>query len=309
MEKGILTLADGAKFEGFLAGAPLAAAGTVVFNTAMTGWPEMLTDPAAAGLIIVLTYPLVGNYGVSGVGLESNKVWAAGVVVTDLSPEPSHWNARESLGKWLTEQGVPILTGVDTRALAKHLRDHGSQQGTITGASEKAAPKKYTAETGTTGSGTRKVTLVDCGCAESLISAIEGTVTRVTPDHDFTQDGADLIIIAGGAGEPSDYPEVITNLKKAIKQNTPVEGRNMGHLLLAQAAGAKLTRLKFGHHGSNQPVLKEGTNTALITRQSHLWAVDAASLPDGWVATHRNLNDSSNEGIKHISKPFSSTQF
>ncbi len=309
MKKAILTLDDGAAFEGFLEGATeMGASGMVVFNTSMAGYPELLTDPASAGKIVVMTYPLIGNYGVSGVGLESAKVQAAALVVTDLSPEPSHWNAKMSLGKWLAEQGVPILTGVDTRALAKHLRDHGAQGGRIEG---EISEHKWTPVVETRGSGAKKITLVDCGVAESLVEALakDATVSRVSPDHDFAGDGADLIVVAGNAGDPHDYKKTIENLRGSLNNNTPLMGIGHGHLLIALAAGAKLERLKFGHHGSNQPVQKTGTNTVFITRQNHLWAVDVKTLPADWELTHENLNDRSNEGMKHRSKPFTSTQF
>lgn len=307
-----LRLDDGTEFHGFLFGSPAAVSGQVVFNTAMTGYPETLTDPSSAGQIVVMTYPLIGNYGISGLGLESEGVQAAGLVVADFSPEPSHWNARESLGKWMKEQGLVGLTGVDTRALAKHLRDHGAQGGRIVGEGlEPAAERKYTPIEKTYGTGNRRVTLVDCGCANSLADMLSAgsTVRRVLPGHDFTQDGHDLIVVAGGAGDPHEYTKTIEHLRKALMGDTPIVGVGHGHLLLALAAGAKLTRLKYGHHGHNQPVLVTGTNTALITRQNHLWAVDASTLPQGWEPTHENLNDRTNEGLRHISKPFSSTQF
>jgi carbamoyl-phosphate synthase small subunit len=310
--RATLVLDDGTQFPGFQFGAPVAANGTVVFNTAMTGYPETLTDPASAGQIIVMTYPLIGNYGISGVGLESGRVQAAGLVVTDFSPEPSHWNARESLEQWMKEQGLAGLTGVDTRALAKHLRDHGVQNGRLVAEGlQPAAQREYEPVEGVYGEGARRVTLVDCGCANSLVEmlAADSTVRRVLPGHDFTADAHDLIVVAGGAGDPHSYTKTIEHLRKALAGDTPIVGVGHGHLLMALAAGAKLTRLKYGHHGHNQPVLVTGTNTALITRQNHLWAVDAATLPAPWEATHENLNDHTNEGMKHNTKPFHSTQF
>ncbi len=310
--RATLKLDDGTQFHGFLFGAPVAAAGEVIFNTAMTGYPETLTDPASAGQIVVMTYPLIGNYGISGVGLESDRVQAAGLVVAAFSPEPSHWNARESLEEWMKEQGLVGLTGVDTRALAKHLRDHGAQGGLIVAEGlQPAVERKYEPVEKVYGEGGRRITLVDCGCANSLVDmiAMDSTVRRVKPDHDFSKDEHDLIVIAGGAGDPRSYTETIEHLRKALTGSTPIVGIGHGHLLLALAAGAKLTQLKYGHHGHNQPVLVTGTNTALITRQNHLWAVDASTLPAGWEATHENLNDHTNEGIKHTSKPFRSTQF
>ncbi len=310
--RATLILDDGTQFPGFLFGAPTAASGQVIFNTAMTGYPETLTDPASVGRIIVMTYPLIGNYGISGVGLESDRVQAAGLVVTDFSPEPSHWNAKESLVQWMKEQGLTGLTGVDTRALAKHLRDNGSQGGRIV--AEGLAPaveREYKPVEKIYGNGKRRITLVDCGCANSLVDMLvaDSTVHRVLPEYDFTSGEHDLIVVAGGAGDPHSYMKAIEHLRKVLTGNTPIIGVGHGHLLLALAAGAKLVRLKYGHHGHNQPVLVTGTNTALITRQNHLWAVDASTLPAGWEATHENLNDHTNEGIKHMSKPFASTQF
>lgn len=310
--RGSLVLDDGAQFHGFLFGAETAVSGQVIFNTAMTGYPETLTDPASAGHIVVMTYPLIGNYGISGVGLESDRVQAAALVVTDLSPEPSHWNAHQNLDGWLKEQGVPGLTGIDTRALAKHLRENGSQRGRIVaeGLAE-TEERTYKPVTGTYGNGPRKVLLVDCGCANSLVDMLakDSTVERVLPDHDLSKGGYDLIVVAGGAGDPHTYNNTVENLREAMKGETPIVGIGHGHLLMALAAGAKLTQLKYGHHGHNQPVIVKGTNTALITRQNHLWAVDPGTLPEGWAATHENLNDGTNEGISHISKPFSTTQF
>ncbi len=311
-KRATLILDDGTQFPGFLFGAPAATSGQVVFNTAMTGYPETLTDPASEGCIVVMTYPLIGNYGISGIGMESDGVQAAAVVVTDFSPEPSHWNARENFEEWLREHGIPGLTGVDTRALAKHLREHGAQGGRIVAEGlPEAKTREYRPTEKTHGNGKRRVTLVDCGCANSLVEELakDATVHLVSPDHDFTAGEHDMVIIAGNAGDPGKYSKTIDYIRKAMTSGTPIFGIGHGHLLMAMAAGAKVIRLRAGHHGHNQPVMVEGTNTVLMTRQNHLWAVDTATLPIGWESTHHNLNDGTNEGMRHTTKPLRSTQF
>lgn len=308
--RATLTLDDGTPFGGFLFGAPLRAEGTVVFNTAMAGYPELLSDPALSGCIAVLTYPSVGNCGVNKEWLESAGAQVQAIVVTDYSPEPSHWNTERDFESWLVAEGVTGMTGVDTRALAKHLREHGAQNGRIEAEGlGQARAKTYTPIEGTTGSGSKKITLVDCGVTNSLVKMLgeKATVKRVKPDHDFTQDGADMIVVAGGAGDPHEYRQTIETLRKALQNKTPIHGFEHGHLLMALAAGANLQRLVYGHHGHNQPVI--AGNKVEITHQNHLWAVDAQSLPTGWEATMSNLNDKTNEGMRHTTLPFSSTQF
>jgi carbamoyl-phosphate synthase small subunit len=325
---GRLVLEDGTVFRGRTFGFPAAVAGEVVFNTGMVGYPETLTDPSYRGQILVLTYPLVGNYGVparsAADGLdspfESETIQVAGLVVADTTT-PSHWSAAQSLGQWLHEHAVPGLSGVDTRALTKRLRDRGVMLGKLLRGDEDLelrdpnrenlvaqvsvkAPVSY-------GSGPR-VVLVDCGCKTSIIRSLVSrglAVLRVPWDHDFLDEEFQGVVLSNGPGDPKTCGPTIEHIRRAMDRNVPIFGICLGHQLLALAAGGDTYKLKFGHRGQNQPCLRAGTSRCYITSQNHGYAVDERSLGDDWIPWFQNLNDGTNEGVRHRTRPFVSVQF
>lgn len=325
-----LILEDGTVISGTSFGYEKSIAGEVVFNTAMTGYPESLTDPSYKGQILVSTYPLIGNYGVPAEKLqnnlltdfESSKIQISGFVISDYSPEYSHWNANQSLGDWLKQNKIPGIFGVDTRALTKILREKGTMLGKIV-IDEKEIefydPNKdnlvaqvSTKEVETYGEGENKILLVDCGVKNNIIRELikrNSTVKRVPWDYDFSNEEFDGLFITNGPGDPVKCQATIEHLSKSLKKETPIFGICLGNQLMALAAGAKSYKLKYGHRSHNQPVLLNGTDKAYITSQNHGFAIDNSTLPDEWEPLFINLNDNTNEGMKHKTKPFFSTQF
>jgi len=295
--------------------------GEVVFNTGMVGYTESLTDPSYSGQILCLTYPLVGNYGVPP-AFESSRIQAAALVVSELAGEYSHAMAEKSLPTWLREQGIPCLSGIDTRALTKRLRTRGCMLGRIVVDAEEAPfedpnLRNLVADVSCTTrivypGGAKSVVLVDCGAKGSIVKELHArglTVIRVPWDHDFLAEDYDALFVSNGPGDPAACGAAIGNLKRALQGTKPVMGICLGHQLMALAAGASTYKLKFGHRGHNQPCLEEGTRRCFITSQNHGYAVDTATLPEGWEAWFTNANDGSNEGMRHRSKPFLSVQF
>jgi carbamoyl-phosphate synthase small subunit len=321
MKSAHLLLEDGAVFTGRLHGAARSAGGEVVFNTGMVGYTESLTDPSYRGQILVLTYPLVGNYGVPP-HFESARIQAAALVVSELAHEYSHAAARKSLPQWLAEQGIPCLAGVDTRALAKRLRSRGCMPGRIVVDGEKtelldtengvAAVSTPSVIRGRSPNPSKTVILVDCGAKGSIARHLEQRalrVIRVPWDYDFLAEDFDGVVVSNGPGDPTDCRETVVHLRRALGLNRPILGICLGHQLLALAAGASTYKLKFGHRGHNQPCIEEGTRRCYITSQNHGYAVDEATLPAGWHPWFRNANDGSNEGMRHSTRPFMSVQF
>jgi carbamoyl-phosphate synthase small subunit len=325
-----IVLKDGTELKGKSFGYEKSIAGEIVFNTAMTGYPESLTDPSYKGQILVLTYPLIGNYGVPGVDLEdklhkffeSHAMHISGLIVTDYSFEYSHWNAQGSLSKWLKDYQIPGLFGVDTRLLTKHLRESGTMLGKIIFNDEKIDfydPNKENVvsqvsikEKEVYGEGKYKILLIDCGVKNNIIRSLikrDATVIRVPWDYDFNNDDYDGLFITNGPGDPVYCDATIQNVSKALEKDAPILGICMGNHILGLAAGAKTYKLKYGHRSHNQPVIKKGTQDAFITSQNHGFAVDNESLPNDWEPLFLNLNDQTNEGIRHKTKPFFSSQF
>ena len=327
-----LILEDGTQFQGYSFGARVPVSGEVVFNTAMSGYPESLTDPSYRGQILVLTYPLIGNYGVPGDTIEngllkffeSEMIHVKALVVSDYSFKYSHWNAVKSLDEWLRENNVPGIYGVDTRQITKIIRERGVMLGKVVpeGAEEPAEftdpnLKNLVAEVScrdinTYGSGDMKIVLVDCGCKYNIIRCLVdrgATVVRVPWDYDFTQIDYDGVMLSNGPGDPQQCGATVTNIKKAMAVGKPIFGICLGNQLLSIAAGATTFKLKYGHRSHNQPALMVGTNTTVITSQNHGFAVDTATLEEGWEPYFINLNDGTSEGIRHKSKPFFSVQF
>jgi carbamoyl-phosphate synthase small subunit len=326
-----LILDDGTVFEGRSFGSEKAGAGEVVFNTAMVGYPESLTDPSYLGQILVVTFPLVGNYGVpdntftNGISdfYESEKIQVNGLIISDYSHEYSHWNAKKSLGEWLKENDVPGIYGIDTRELTKILREKGSMKGKIVfnGADETGfydpnienqVAIASCKEVITYGNGKKKVVLVDCGVKHNIIRCLikhDITLIRVPWDYDFNRLEWDGLFISNGPGNPDFCEETVKNIRKAMEGNKPICGICMGNQLLSKAGGATIYKLKYGHRSHNQPVKMANSNKCFITSQNHGFAVANASLGPDWEPLFINLNDGTNEGIRHKSKPFFSAQF
>jgi carbamoyl-phosphate synthase small subunit len=325
-----LILHDGTTFEGYSFGFRRAIAGEVVFNTAMSGYPESLTDPSYQGQILTLTYPLIGNYGVPPMVREHNllkyyeseKIHISGLIISEYSYESSHWNAWSKLSTWLIEQKIPALGGIDTRALTKRLREKGSMPGKIVFGGqdlEFADPNTSnlvaevsTKEVITYGSGKYKIALVDCGVKFNIIRKLlerDTTIIRIPWDYDHTKLEYDGLFISNGPGDPKQCKTTVENIAKTYELGKPVFGICLGNQLMALAAGGDTYKLKYGHRSHNQPVLQKGTNRCFITSQNHGYATLTESLGNEWEEYFVNINDNTNEGIRHKSKPFFSTQF
>lgn len=336
MKKATLRLQDGTEFQGYAFGADSATSGEVVFNTAMAGYPESMTDPSSAGQIMVLTYPLVGGYGVPSTEateanslrsfMESEKIWVKALVVGDYSPEFSHWNAKESLGNWMKREGIPGITGVDTRQLTKLLRDKGTMTGTIIPEGAGEAPKAEEVEAAevsckevityqpTATPINKRVVVVDCGVKHSIIKYLLGCgieVVRVPWNYDFNELSFDALFLADGPGNPTACTATVENIKKflAAPAVRPCMGICMGNQLLALAAGATTSKLKYGHHGHSIPVREVGGTKCYVTTQNHNYAVNASGLSGDWEEWFTNMNDGSCEGIRHKQNPWCGVQF
>ena len=352
MREARLILDDGSLFVGQSFGYDAPTAGEVVFNTAMTGYPESLTDPSYAGQILVTTFPLIGNYGVpdTGVGdnglplfMESERIHAKALVVADYSETYSHWNAKESLAAWLKREKIPGITGIDTRRLTKVLRENGVMMGRIVINSqftihnsqlnskedygsvnwvEQVSCKEvitYKAESilsplTSNLSPLKRVVLVDCGVKSNIIRCLirRGIeVVRVPWDYDFNQLAFDGLFLANGPGDPEQCGKTVEHIRTFLnnKEIKPCMGICLGNQLLARAAGAKTYKLKYGHRSHNQPVQQVGTTRCFITSQNHGYAVDDSTLPADWEPLFVNMNDGSNEGIRHKTNPWMSAQF
>lgn len=335
MKNVTLLLSDGTKFHGKSFGYEAPVAGEVVFNTAMMGYPESLTDPSYAGQLMTLTYPLVGNYGVPPFSfeenglptyMESDKIHASAIIVSDYCETYSHWNANESLASWLQREKVPGITGIDTRELTKVLRNHGVMMGKIIFDDEPnnipeanyeginfvdrvscKEIKRYNE------GASKKVVLVDCGVKANIIRCLINRgveVIRVPWNYDYTNMQFDGLFLANGPGDPDTCEEAVAILKKFMSSTTkPICGICMGNQLLAKAGGATIYKLKYGHRSHNQPVRMVGTEQCFITSQNHGYAVDAKTLGSDWEELFVNMNDGSNEGIRHKHRPWFSSQF
>lgn len=307
------------------AGQTAVALGEVVFNTGMVGYVESLTDPSYAGQILVFTYPLIGNYGVSERATwESDKIQVSGVVMSQLALHHSNYSAKHGFFDWLIEQHIPFLIDVDTREVTKTLRSNGVIPGAIA-LGEKPSqfeefanihwvkqvsiktPQYYGAE-----SHTKTIIVIDCGIKENIIRNLLKfpiRIKRVPYNYDFTQEHYDGVFISNGPGDPKHCDETIQILKKVIQQQKPIFGICLGTQLLALAVGAETYKLPFGHRSQNQPCLHLTSQRCYLTSQNHSYAVDEKTLPSDWKILFKNLNDNSIEGIEHESLPFFAVQF
>jgi carbamoyl-phosphate synthase small subunit len=332
----VLELEDGTTFEGQSFGAMRSVAGEVVFNTGMVGYPETLTDPSYCGEILVCTYPLIGNYGVPDPGdrarpdgldepFESSRIHIEGLIVADYSPQYSHWSAGRSLSEWLKGAGVPALTGIDTRALTKRLREQGTMLGVIRFGDGRIdfrdpnqenlvsqvsieAPQLYAPA----GAARRRMVLLDCGTKHNIIRSLlarGSEVLRVPWDWDLTSERFDGLVLSNGPGDPKMATQAIEQVRGALERDTPTFGICLGHQLLALAIGADTYKLKYGHRSQNQPVNECGTNRCFVTSQNHGYAVNNDTLPQDWRPWFVNLNDQTSEGLRHAWAPFRSVQF
>ena len=328
-----LRLANGMEFKGYSFGYEHSCDGEVVFSTAMVGYPESLTDPSYSGQILCVTYPLIGNYGVPDEGVdewgisknfESEKIHVRGLVISDYSAKYSHWDAVKSLGRWLEEQKIPGIYGVDTREITKVLRENGSMLGMIVPDGEtKNFPvpdpnlENQVAvvsckEVIRYGHGDKKVVLVDCGVKHNIIRCFlkRGVeIIRVPWDYDFNTLDYDGLFISNGPGNPEFCDITVRHIREAMTKGKPIFGICMGNQLLCKAGGASTYKLKYGHRSHNQPVRMVGTNKCFITSQNHGFAVDNKTLGKDWEPLFINMNDGTNEGIRHKSLPFFSAQF
>jgi carbamoyl-phosphate synthase small subunit len=298
--------------------------GEVVFNTGMTGYVESLTDPSYSGQILVFTYPLIGNYGVSSESTwESKTIHVKGVVMSELAANYSSHSAEQSLAEWLIKRNIPCLVGVDTRALTKRLRTHGVIPGAITPRDNKPTRFEKFSEIDWVrrasikepvmyGSGDKLIIAVDCGMKENIIRCLSQypmRIKRVPYNYDFSEEEFDGVFISNGPGDPIHCQETTAILKKALLREKPTFGICLGTQLLALAVGAKTYKLPFGHRGQNQPCQDVMTGRCYLTSQNHSYAVDETTLPKDWRVSFRNLNDQSVEGIEHNTLPFFAVQF
>lgn len=321
---GMLVLEDGTEFEGLSFGYEQACAGEVVFSTGMVGYPEAFTDASFKGQILVLTYPLLGNYGVPEAELwEDECIHISGLIVSNYIDTPSHHQSRMTLGEWLGQQHIPALEIKDTRLLTQHIRTHGAMLGKIVfdedipfhdPNQENLIAQVSTNTLSESGSGSKTLALIDCGAKRSILHCLHKRNVRVVtvpwdwnlfaPQNLFHFDG---ILVSNGPGNPKHAQATIRTLRIALENNIPTLGICMGNQLVTLAAGGETEKMKFGHRSQNQPCLLQNTRRCYITTQNHGFVV--ADVPAGFEPWFINANDGSNEGIKHASKPFMSVQF
>jgi carbamoyl-phosphate synthase small subunit len=326
-------LEDGTEYAGFSFGAAESRAGEVVFTTGMAGYPQSLTDPSFRGQILVFTYPLQGNYGVPKSSkdvlnspFESGSVHVSGVVVAEECTAPSHWASGQSLGGWLTQNRVPGLHGIDTRALTRRLREQGVMRGKIlvdgsadvtfdSGVIEHPVAEvscKTIEQTATKGTAPH-VVLVDCGVKANILRCLLARgvrVTRVPWNCDLSEiSDFDGLFLSNGPGDPKVCGKTIAMVRHAFSLEKPIFGVCLGVQIMALAAGGDTYKLPYGHRGQNQPCIEVGTGRCYITSQNHGYAVRLESLPRDWEPWFINANDGTVEGIRHREKPFYAVQF
>ncbi|XP_022255576.1 CAD protein-like [Limulus polyphemus] len=335
--KAHLILEDGSVFSGTIFGKECSVSGEVVFQTGMVGYVESLTDPSYHAQILVLTYPLIGNYGVpantndeNGISkvFESHQIWPSGLIIGQLSERYSHWNSSQSLSDWLEANGIPGIQGIDTRELTKKIREKGTMLGKIILEGTDPAsipfndsnmrnlvqevsikiPKVFNPK------GSPRIMVVDCGMKYNQLRCLvdrNASVEVVPWNHPLDSKEFDGLFLSNGPGDPTFCDVTIKNLKRVLLEDKPkpVFGICLGHQLIALAIGAKTYKMKYGNRGHNQPCIYHDTKLCCITSQNHGFTVDATTLPSDWSPLFTNANDKTNEGIVHNSKPFFSVQF
>lgn len=330
-----LILEDGSGFKGTAFGADKEISGEVVFSTGMVGYPEALTDSSYTGQLLVLTYPLIGNYGVPGyqkkngvfTSFESASIKVRGLIVSSYVDQYSHWEAKKSLDSWLNEEGIPAIAGVDTRLLTIKLREKGVMLGGIfrslqSQTSRFEDPNKDNLVSRVSikkprilGKGKKKVLVLDCGIKEGILANLikrDVSVLQVPWDFDPFENNLnsfDGVLISNGPGDPKMVKKTVTTVKRLMNKKVPLLGICLGNQILALASGADTYKMKFGHRSHNQPVELCGTRRCFLTTQNHGFAIKENSLTSGWQLWFKNLNDRTIEGIKHKTLPFISVQF
>ncbi len=342
---GLLVLEDGSVFKGRSFGAEGESAGEIVFNTSMTGYQEILYDPSYCGQLVMMTYPLIGNYGVNAEDNESEKLWLQGFIVKEYTGPPSNWRSREPLDQLLKRQGIVAIDQVDTRLLTKKIREQGAMQAILSTRTEdvdlllerlKKTPslvgRDLVSEVTTSGfyawkngeksvldaegqSSEAHVVVYDFGVKYNILNMLSALKCRVTVVPANTSADAllalnpDGILLSNGPGDPEGVPYAIKNVKALLVSKKPIFGICLGHQILALALGAKCSKMKFGHHGGNQPVMDLATKRVQITAQNHGFEIDLSEIKDEVEVTHINLNDKTLEGLRHRKLPVSSVQY
>jgi len=331
IRESLLVLADGTTFEGEAIGADVGvAAGEVVFNTVLSGYQEVITDPSYAGQIITFTYPHIGNYGVAAADDEARRPFCRGVVIRDLARRHSSWRSDGDLDAFLRRHGLAGIAGVDTRRLTRHLRDAGAMPGAFGPADETTLKAAAIAEPGTdgvdlvaqvttpqpytAGDGPYRVVAYDFGIKATMVRHLGAIATvevvpATTPAADVLARNPDGVFLANGPGDPAMVPYAITAISELLGSGVPVFGICLGHQLLARAIGAETVKLPFGHHGGNHPVRRLATGQVEITSQNHNFAVAADTLAGRAELTHVNLNDGVCEGLRVLDAPAFSVQY
>ena len=334
-----LALADGRVFRGNAFGAKANAEGEVVFTTTMTGYQEVSSDPSFRGQIVCMTYPLIGNYGINTDDDESRNPWIAGLIVREACTQPSYWRSVGPIHDYLEQNGIPGISGIDTRALTRHIRDVGdtravivhdaahlsddelvalARQAPIPGEQDVVGEVQEHDEVayGAENDGPH-VVVVDCGVKRNIIRSLVKRNARVTtvpygtPYSRIQELNPDGVILSPGPGDPANLDEGLDVVRAVLEDGRPYFGICLGHQLLARAIGAETSKLKFGHRGGNHPVMDERSGRVTITAQNHSYRVDDTTVPedDGWQVALRNLNDQSVEGLAHATLPVLSVQF
>lgn len=339
--RAYLILEDGTVYEGRSAGVPKEVISEIVFNTSMTGYEEILTDPSYAGQAVTLTYPLIGNYGIMSDDMESGRPFADGLIVRTISGTPSNWRSENTLQNFLLKYQIPGIAGIDTRALTKRLRDHGTMNGCITtkryegdaleellrrirqyqvlGVVKRTSVPEvlsYPADAESAGQGAKRVALLDTGTKRNIIRSLRKLGCDVTvypsrtPAEEILMDRPDGIMISNGPGDPKEDPELVREAGKLGRSGVPVFAICLGHQLMALAMGGDTYKMKFGHRGANHPVKDLLTGRVYVTSQNHGYAVREDSMPGGTaVPAFRNLNDGTNEGFRYVKENILTVQF